>query len=106
MRSDRNCDVGETFARVLRDQGVAGKIRGDRQRQCHLGKGRRSREYANRDRCAQIGIVTSGKLSRAFCEIRELQEKYAETGKVSVIWVKVDDPANTQIVIDALRSEL
>ncbi len=52
------------------------------------------------------GIVAAGKLSRAFSEIKELQEKYAETGKVSVIWVKVDNPANTQIVIDALKEKL
>jgi putative ABC transport system permease protein len=49
------------------------------------------------------GIVASGKLSRAFADIQEVQERYSSTGMVSVIWVKLDHPANTQAVIDSLK---
>jgi putative ABC transport system permease protein len=52
------------------------------------------------------GIVESGKLSRMFAQIEPLQEDYSQTGKVSVVWVKVDDPANIQAVIDSLREKL
>ena len=41
------------------------------------------------------GIVEPGKLSRMFAPIDSLQEKYSGKDKVSVIWVKVDEPANT-----------
>ncbi len=48
------------------------------------------------------GIVESGKLSHLFADIRYLQDKYSETGKISVIYVKVDTPANIQMVRDEL----
>jgi putative ABC transport system permease protein len=48
------------------------------------------------------GIVESGKLSRMFAQIEPLQDEYAQTGKISVVWVKVDDPAN----IDAVKAQL
>ncbi len=52
------------------------------------------------------GIVESGKLSRMFAQIEPLQEDYSQTDKVSVVWVKVDDPANIQTVIDSLKEKL
>jgi putative ABC transport system permease protein len=50
------------------------------------------------------GVVAAGKFSRMFADLKSLQEKYSATGKVSVIWVKLDDPKNTQAVIDQLKA--
>jgi putative ABC transport system permease protein len=52
------------------------------------------------------GIVESGKLSRMFAQVRELQDLFSATGKVSVIYVKVDMPANIPVVIDSLKKKL
>jgi putative ABC transport system permease protein len=49
------------------------------------------------------GIVEPGKLSRMFTNIDTLQDIFAAKGKVSVIWVKVDDPANVDPVRDSLK---
>jgi putative ABC transport system permease protein len=52
------------------------------------------------------GIVESGKLSHIFAPLDSLQDKYAARGKVSVIYVKLDDPKNTAAVIEDLRNKL
>ncbi len=52
------------------------------------------------------GIVVSGKLSRMFAQIEPLQEEYSQTGKISALWVKVDDPANIPAVITSLQEKL
>jgi putative ABC transport system permease protein len=52
------------------------------------------------------GIVESGKMSRMFAKIGPLQEQYSQTGKISVVWVKVDDPANIPSVIASLKGKL
>ena len=52
------------------------------------------------------GIVEEGKLSRTFADKRALQNIFAEDGKVSVIYVKVDEPANIDTVVNALRQRL
>jgi putative ABC transport system permease protein len=52
------------------------------------------------------GIVEPGKMSRMFTDLSTLQDIYSATGKISVIWVKVDDPANTQAVKAELESLL
>jgi hypothetical protein len=31
------------------------------------------------------------------------QEKYSAVGKVSVVYVKIDDPKNLELVVDLLR---
>lgn len=51
------------------------------------------------------GIVESGKLSRMFADIETLQNEYSQTGKVNVVWVKVDDPANIPAVIAELKEK-
>jgi len=51
------------------------------------------------------GIVESGKMARMFAQIEPLQEEYAQTGKVSVVWVKVDDPENIPAVKAALKAK-
>jgi len=52
------------------------------------------------------GIVEPGKLSRMFAEIGSLQDKYAATGHVSVIYVKVDDASQIEPVTASLKSLL
>jgi putative ABC transport system permease protein len=44
------------------------------------------------------GIVESGKMSRMFTDLDTLQDIYSSPGKISVVWVKLDDPANTSAV--------
>jgi len=52
------------------------------------------------------GIVGSGKLGKIFVEKHHLQDVTANTGKISMIYVKVDDPKNIQAVIEGLRKQL
>jgi putative ABC transport system permease protein len=49
------------------------------------------------------GVVEAGKMSRMFTDLATLQELYSATGNISVIWVKVDDPANIPVVIKELK---
>ncbi len=48
------------------------------------------------------GIMESGKLSHIVLPIDTLQERNNNLGNVNQIYIKVDDPANTQAVIDYL----
>lgn len=52
------------------------------------------------------GIVEQGKLSRTFADIGRLQELFEGRGLVSTIYVKLDDPANTNAVKDDLQKIL
>lgn len=52
------------------------------------------------------GIVEEGKLSRTFADKRALQEIFAEDGKISVIYLKVDQPNNIPVVVAALQQRL
>ena len=52
------------------------------------------------------GIVEQGILSRMFTDISVLQDLYAAPGMVSMIYVKLDTPANTAAVQDALKERL
>jgi putative ABC transport system permease protein len=52
------------------------------------------------------GIVEPGKLSRMFAEIGALQDKYSATGKVTVIYVKVDEPSQIEPVTASLKQLL
>jgi len=52
------------------------------------------------------GIVEQGKLSRTFADIRNLQEMFSAHDKVSVIWVKLDDPRNLAAAIESLKQLL
>jgi putative ABC transport system permease protein len=49
------------------------------------------------------GIVEPGKLSHLFLEQPVLQDMIGATGKVSQIWLKLDDPDNTSLVVDNLK---
>jgi putative ABC transport system permease protein len=52
------------------------------------------------------GVVEPGKLSRMFADIGSLQDKFSETGKISVIYVKVDDAAQIAPVVASLQNTL
>ena len=52
------------------------------------------------------GIVEQGKMSRMFTDLGTLQDIYGAPGKISVIWVKLDDPANIDSVEDSLKKLL
>ncbi len=52
------------------------------------------------------GVVESGKLSHMFARLEPLQDKYSAKDKVSVIYVKLDDPKNLAAVIDSLKMKL
>jgi putative ABC transport system permease protein len=52
------------------------------------------------------GVVQSGKLSHMFAPLDSLQDKYSANGKVSVVYVKIDDPRNLEPVVDSLRKKL
>lgn len=52
------------------------------------------------------GIVEQGKLSRTFGDITDLQKQFGGIDLVSTIYVKLDDPANTSAVIEALKKDL
>lgn len=52
------------------------------------------------------GIFRGGKLTRMMLPIKILQELTANTGKVSIIYVKLDDPAHTEEVITELKKTL
>jgi putative ABC transport system permease protein len=50
--------------------------------------------------------VEPGKLSRMFADLPYMQDKYSGEQKVTTLYVKVDDPANTNTVKDALEKLL
>jgi putative ABC transport system permease protein len=51
------------------------------------------------------GIVESGMLSRIFARIDVVQDMFSATGKISTLYVKVDQPANIQGVVDGLKAD-
>ena len=52
------------------------------------------------------GVVEGGKLSHIFVQLKVLQELDSSTGKVSQIFLKLDYPANTTAVIQALKEKM
>lgn len=52
------------------------------------------------------GIVEPGKLAHIFLPLATLQELDGTTGKVAQIYLKLDDPANTNTVVDSIKSLL
>ena len=49
------------------------------------------------------GVFEQGKLARIVIPLDELQKLTANTGKLSIIWVKLDDPARTEEAIAQLK---
>ncbi|MCU1336475.1 MAG: hypothetical protein JWO19_2056 [Bryobacterales bacterium] len=72
-------------------------------RQKHLQPGS-PYEFAHSWRVS--GIVEQGKLSRTFADITALQQLFSARDLVSTIYVKLDNPANTSAVKEALQNEL
>jgi len=52
------------------------------------------------------GVIEQGKLSRAFADLGSLQDLFSSNGKISVVWVKVDNPSNIPVVKAALEEKL
>lgn len=52
------------------------------------------------------GVVEAGKLARLIVQRKTLQELTGNTGKLSQVFLKLDDPKNTGAVIKALKAEL
>jgi putative ABC transport system permease protein len=52
------------------------------------------------------GIIEQGKLSRTFADITSLQRQFGGIDKISTIYVKLDNPANTAAVKAAFEKEL
>ncbi|MBX9602252.1 MAG: ABC transporter permease [Bryobacteraceae bacterium] len=52
------------------------------------------------------GVVEAGKLSRVFAPLSLLQDLSANTGKLTAIYVKLDDKAHLEPVIAALKDRL
>jgi putative ABC transport system permease protein len=52
------------------------------------------------------GIVDGGKLAHVLVPVKTLQELEAANGKFNQILIKLDDPANTQAVMDQLKQKL
>jgi putative ABC transport system permease protein len=53
-----------------------------------------------------VGVVQPGKLAHMFVQRSVLQDLFANNGKLTAAYIKVDNPANTQLVIDELKSKL
>jgi putative ABC transport system permease protein len=52
------------------------------------------------------GIVEGGKLSATFADIDALQNIFSEPHKISMVYVKADDPKNSAAIIEALQKRL
>ena len=52
-----------------------------------------------------IGVIEPGKLARIVLPLSVLQDLTGNTGKVSQIYLKLDDPKNTESVIQALKQK-
>jgi putative ABC transport system permease protein len=51
------------------------------------------------------GVVESGKLSRMFARMEVLQDMFANNGKITAAYIKLDDPKNTAAVIAQLKGQ-
>jgi putative ABC transport system permease protein len=71
--------------------------------QRHVHAGEKIRVF-NRDWVVS-GIVEPGILAHLFIPLHELQDMVAATGKISFVYLKLDDPANTKAVVEALKKK-
>ena len=51
------------------------------------------------------GIVEPGKLTHVFVPLHELQDLVSASGKITFVYIKLDDPARTDEVVNALRAK-
>jgi putative ABC transport system permease protein len=73
-----------------------------RQKNAHAGQ---TVNVLNRD-WRVAGVVEAGKLTRIALPLRTLQELTGNSGKISQVYVKVDDPGNVSAAIASLKSQL
>ncbi len=52
------------------------------------------------------GVVEPGKLAHMFVQRSVLQDEFANNGKITMAYVKLDDPSRTQAVIDEIKTKL
>jgi len=52
------------------------------------------------------GVFQGGKLAHIIVPLPTLQEKTSATGKISLVYLKLDDPANTDAVVKSLKERL
>jgi putative ABC transport system permease protein len=52
------------------------------------------------------GIVEGGQLAHILAPLRTVQKLDSATGKLTLVYLKVDDPRNIQTVIDSLKQQL
>jgi len=52
------------------------------------------------------GVIESGKLGKLFVDKSYLQQVTSNTGKISMVYVKVDDPKSIQGVIESMKQSL
>ena len=52
------------------------------------------------------GIFEGGKLAHIIVPLPTLQEKTSNSGKISLVYLKLDDPANTGAVVKGLKEQL
>ena len=52
------------------------------------------------------GVVESGKLARLVVDLKVLQELTGNTGKITQAFVKLDDPANTDMMVKRIKADL
>jgi putative ABC transport system permease protein len=51
------------------------------------------------------GVIEGGKLARIVLPLKVLQDLTGNTGKVSQVYLKLDDPTNTTAVVEALKAK-
>ena len=71
------------------------------QRRLHAGG---KLKLLNRD-WTVAAVVEPGKLAHLFIPLHELQDLVSATGKISFVYLKLDDPANTDRVVEALKAK-
>jgi putative ABC transport system permease protein len=62
-------------------------------------------QMLNRD-WTVAGVVEQGKLARLIVPLDQLQELASASGKLTQAFIKLDDPANTAVVIASLKAQL
>jgi putative ABC transport system permease protein len=72
-------------------------------RKLHVGS---SLDLGNQHQWHVCAVVVPGMLSQVFADRKRLQELYSATGDVTVVYVKVDQPANIPTVVDELKGSL
>lgn len=73
-----------------------------RQNRLHVGD---TVDLLNRD-WTVVGIVEPGKMARLIVPLKRLQELTGSEGRLSQVYLQLDDPANTEKVIASLKAQL